>query len=248
MSLWAKGNTKSCKPEEVDRLKKEFLSLASHELRTPLATIKNAVSLISDESSGPLNETQRKFLTITNRNVDKLAIIINDFFLLSDLESGCVELLRSEIDLNETIENAIDVFSDLAKSNDVAIYFEPDRTIKRLIADRQKIMHVLTNLISNAIKFSRNGGTVTITISWHNTDKNFIEVKIKDTGIGIDRKDFDKLFHSFQQIDSTLTRRFTGSGLGLAICKRIIELHRGKIWVESESGKGSVFNFILPIK
>lgn len=242
------ANDEGCTLEKVDKLKKEFLSLASHELRTPLATLKNAITLISDESGGPINETQRKFITIANRNIDKLALIINDFFLLADLESGAVELAKSEIPVNETVENAIDIFSDLAKTSGVVIYFEPDRSLKHIVADRQKILHVLTNLISNAIKFSQHGGTVTITASHHSADKNFIEIKIKDTGIGIDKKDFDKLFHTFQQIDSALTRKFTGSGLGLAICKRIVELHKGKIWVESESGKGSIFNFILPIK
>ncbi|MDD5428709.1 MAG: HAMP domain-containing sensor histidine kinase [Candidatus Omnitrophica bacterium] len=248
MRLRNKGTGESCELEEVDRLKKEFLSIASHELRTPLATVKNAINLIADEASGPLNETQRKFLMMANRNVDKLALIINDFFLLADLESGCVELSRNEVDINEDIENAINIFSDLAKVNQVAISFEPDRTVKTIIADRQKILNVLTNLISNAIKFSHNGGAVTVSTTRHNSDKGFVQVKIKDTGIGIDKKDHDKLFRSFQQIDSSLTRKFAGSGLGLAICKRIIELHKGKIWVESEAGRGSVFVFILPVK
>jgi len=234
--------------DELERMKTEFLAIASHKLRTPLATVKNALGLVSDGSAGPLNEDQRKFLRIADRNVDKLAVLINDFFLLSDLESGYVELLKAEVDINELIEGALAAFSRPAKACGISLRFEPDKTLDKVDADEYKIVQALNNLISNAVKFSRKGGTVTVTASMHSRDKDFIQVSVKDAGIGIAKEYFDRIFDRFQQIDTALTRKFSGSGLGLAICKRIIELHKGKVWLESELNKGSTFHFILPIK
>jgi signal transduction histidine kinase len=248
MVLVKKKISKLRRIDEVERLKAEFLAIASHELRTPLATIKNVISLISGGSAGPLNEDQHKFLAIANRNVDKLAHLINNFFLLSDLESSCVELVKSKVNINEIISNAAAAFSEHAKLSGILLTFEPDKTLDSVTADRYKISHVINNLILNAIKFNKPGGSVTVASSMYRPDRNFIKISVKDTGIGIDRKHFNKIFNKFQQIDSSLTRKFAGSGLGLAICKRVIELHEGKIWIESELGKGSTFHLALPMK
>ncbi|MDD5437065.1 MAG: HAMP domain-containing sensor histidine kinase [Candidatus Omnitrophica bacterium] len=235
-------------PEEVERLKKEFLSIASHELRTPLTTIKSSISLVSDGTTGPLNDEQRKFLEMADRNIDRLAFLIDNFFLLADLESGGIELMKTEVDINEIIASAMAIYAEPARSNGIALIFEPDKTLEKIEVDKRKIYHSVNNLISNAVKFSGSGKVIRIVSSRHSEDGDFIRVSVKDTGIGIDAKDFENIFDKFRQVDNSMTRQFPGSGIGLAICKRVIELHNGKVWVESEIGKGSTFHFILPAK
>ena len=226
----------------------EFLAIALHELRTPLATIKNAVALIFDETAGPLNESQHNFAGIASRNVDKLTLLLNDFFLILDLESEAAELSKAEMDIDEVVGSVLETFAGPAKTSGIVLDFEPGKGPGSITADRQRIVHVLNNLVSNAIKFTPEGGAVTISCSRYGRDNNFILVSVKDSGIGIEKKNFGRIFEKFQQVDRTLTRKFVGSGLGLAICKRIIELHNGRIWVESELGRGSAFHFTLPAK
>ncbi len=235
------------KEKEVDRLKTEFISITSHELRTPLATIKNSVTLLISGATGAINENQHKFLDIAKRNIDRLSALINNLLDLSKIESGKMELAKSEIDINAMAEEIITAFSSLAGNKNVAIKSEFDRSLSKIMADHNKIFQVLNNIISNALKFTEPGGLITVLTSAYGSDRNYIQVSIKDTGIGIDKKDFDRLFQRFQQLDNVLTRKTTGSGLGLAISKQIIELHGGKIWVDSKPGKGSEFSFILPV-
>lgn len=235
------------KEKEVDRLKTEFISITSHELRTPLATIKNAVTLIARGATGDLSDNQRKFLDIAKRNIDRLSALINDLLDLSKIESGRLELVKSEININAIVEEVVNAFSTLAIDKKVGLQSGIDRDLGKITADHDKIFQVINNLVSNALKFTEPGGAVTVSTSIYGTDKNYVQVSVRDTGIGIDKKDFDKLFKRFQQLDSVLTRKVTGTGLGLAISKQIIELHGGKIWVDSEPGKGSIFSFILPV-
>lgn len=235
------------KEKEVDRLKTEFISITSHELRTPLATIKNTITLLLNSATGPINDNQRKFLDMARRNIDRLAALINNLLDLSKIESGKMELTRSEVDINAIAEEVTAAFSSLAKDKKVELKAELDNGLTRISADKDKIFQVVNNLISNALKFTQPQGSVTIRTSVYASDKNYVQVSIRDTGIGIDKKDFDKLFQRFQQLDSALSRKTTGTGLGLVISKQIIELHGGKIWVDSEPGKGSIFSFILPV-
>lgn len=235
------------KEKEVDRLKTEFISITSHELRTPLATIKNTITLLLNSATGAINDNQRKFLDMAKRNIDRLAALINNLLDLSKIESGKMELTRSEVDINAIAEEVTAAFVSLAKDKKVELKVELDKSLNRISADKDKIFQVVNNLVSNALKFTQPGGVVTVRTSVYGSDKNYVQISIRDTGIGIDKKDFDKLFQRFQQLDSVLTRKATGSGLGLAISKQIIELHGGKIWVDSEPEKGSVFSFILPV-
>jgi len=235
------------KEKEVDRMKTEFISTTSHELRTPLASIKEAVSLIFDETAGEVNANQRKFLDIATRNINRLSELINSLLDLSKIESGKIELERSKVEINALVLEVVENFSRAAKEKKLALKISLAEGLPQVQADRSKINHVLTNLVSNAFKFVQ-AGTVTVSTGFYGADKNFIEVSVGDTGIGIEKKDFEKLFQKFQQLDSSLTRRASGTGLGLAISKQIVELHAGKIWAESEGlGKGSKFSFILPV-
>ncbi len=249
------------KAKEIDRMKTEFISITSHELRTPLATIKNCISLIFKESAGPINENQRKFLDIARRNIDRLAALINNLLDLSKIESGKMELERTGCDLNKIVQEVIDTFEPLAKDKNISLKAELWEGLPQIQIDRNKIIQVINNLVSNALKFTEARKSITVSASFYGADKNFIQMSVQDDGVGIEKKDFDKLFKKFQQLDSSMTRKVTGTGLGLAICKQIVELHGGKIWVESppageagppageagESGKGSKFSFILPV-
>lgn len=235
------------KEKEVDKMKSEFISLTSHELRTPLASIKEAISLIHDGTSGSVNETQKGFLDIATRNIDRLARLINNLLDISRIESGKMKLYRTEVSINDIAEETIKTFQPLARDKKVKVQSDLAKRVKKLQVDRDKITQVISNLISNALKFTPENGKITISTSYHGKDKNYIQLSVSDTGIGIEKKYFSKLFKKFQQIDSSLTRKTSGTGLGLSISKQLIELHGGTIWLDSEVGKGSVFSFILPV-
>lgn len=235
------------KEKEVDRMKTEFISITSHELRTPLATIKNSISLIFSQATGPINDNQKKFLDIAKRNIDRLAALINNLLDLSKIETGKMELDRDKSDINKIAREVIETFEPLAKEKMISLELELHEGLPQIEIDKQKITQVVNNLISNALKFTEAQKSVKILTSFYGEDKNFIQLTVQDQGLGIDKNDFSKLFQKFQQIDSSMTRKVAGTGLGLAICKQIIELHGGKIWVESELGKGSKFIFILPV-
>lgn len=235
------------KEKEVDRMKTEFISTTSHELRTPLASIKEAVSLVADETAGAVNAHQRKFLDIATRNINRLSELINSLLDLSKIESGKIELERSKVEINALAQEVIEDFISIAKEKKIALKMSLAEGLPQIQVDHSKINQVLTNLVSNAFKFTETG-TITVSVSFYGADKNFIEVSVEDTGTGIEKKDFEKLFQKFQQLDSSLTRRVGGAGLGLAISKQIVELHGGKIWAESQGlRKGSKFSFILPV-
>lgn len=233
------------KEKEVDRLKSEFISTTSHELRTPLASIKEAISLILDGTTGPTNKDQAKFLDVAKRNLDRLSRLINSLLDLGRIESGKLEITRELCDINQIAIEQIATFKKLADDKNLILTSRLKKDLSSVYCDRDRISQVISNLISNAIKFT-DKGQVTVTTSFYGADPNYVRVTVSDTGIGIEKGDFDKLFQRFHQLDSSLTRRAGGTGLGLAITKQIIDLHGGRIWVESEHGKGCEFTFILP--
>ncbi len=229
--------------EELDRMKSEFVSIVSHEIRSPLTTMKAFVSLILDEIPGKINEKQSEFLTIINDNINRLARLINNLLDLSRIESGRMELNRKEININTITEEIIKVFQTQAKGKEIVLKNLLPADLPPVYADFDKISQVLTNLIDNALKFTQKGGMVNIEGVIVN---NQIQVRVIDTGIGISKEDFSQIFNRFQRIELPTTQQTQGSGLGLSICKAIVEMHGGKIWVESEMGKGSNFIFSLP--
>lgn len=235
------------KEKEIDRMKSEFVSTTSHELRTPLASIKEAISLISDATTGPISEKQQKFLGIAMRNIDRLATLINNLLDMSKLDAGKMKLHKTQVSILHIAEEVFATFEALSKSRGITFQIKKTEDLPLIYADKDKILQIIINLVSNAFKFTNEGHTVEIQVGYYGSDKNNIEVGVKDTGVGISEKDIPKLFQKFQQVDSSLTRKVGGTGLGLIISKEIIEMHGGRIWVESEQGKGSRFAFILPI-
>lgn len=229
--------------EEALKVKSEFTSTVSHELRTPLAAIKEGIAIVSDGTAGGLNNEQKEFLDIAKRNVDRLARLINNILGFQKLEAGKATFSFEHEDVNEAVKEAVSTMASLADQKGLYLKFEPAKELPKIKFDRDKISQVLTNLISNAIKFTDNGGVII------KTDKgdNFVKVSVADTGPGIKKEDIPKLFRQFSQLEDGIKRKTGGTGLGLAISKEIIEKHKGKIWVDCEYGKGSTFSFSLPI-
>jgi len=224
-------------------MKDEFISLVSHELRTPLTIMREGISQVIEGICGDVNEDQKEVLSIAVKSVDRLARIINDLLDISKLEAGKLKLDKDLVDLNELGSEMADAFKLKAKTKRIGIriYFS-SKNIEAYV-DRDKITQVFTNLLNNALKFTDTG---TITIAVKNAGKE-IECSVADTGKGISKEDVGKVFSKFQQFGrSSGTGTDKGTGLGLAISRGIIELHHGKIWIESTLGKGTRFVFTLP--
>ena len=230
------------KLEKLDELKSDFLSSVSHELRTPLASMKAATDNLLDEIAGPLNPTQKECFVIIKNNIDRLSRLINDLLDMAKIEAGKVELKQRRSDLRQLIYEIASFISSEAKANSVELEIMVDNNLPNVYIDSDKATQVLTNLLNNAVKFTEPGGRVAILAK---TVGKFVQVDVSDTGIGISAEDMPKLFEKFQQV--AYARKSGGTGLGLSISKGIVELHGGKIWAESQRGKGSKFSFTMPI-
>ncbi|TAM37525.1 PAS domain S-box protein [bacterium] len=228
---------------KLDTLKTEFVSVVSHELRTPLSIIKEGVSLVLDGVIGEINPTQNKILTTSKDNIDRLARIINSLLDISKIESGKVELKKKSVDLRVLIKNVVSLFEARAREKGLEIKVSlPQEGELNLYIDEDRIIQVFTNLIGNSLKFTEKGY---IGISLVD-EGNEIEFTVSDTGIGISAEDLPKVFRKFMQFGRVAGNGEKGTGLGLSIAKGLIELHNGRIWIESQPGKGSKFIFTLP--
>lgn len=226
-------------------VQKEFSSTLSHELRTPLASIKAAIDIVISGTAGEPTADQKNFLGRAKDNVDRLNRLINDILDLAHLESGKNVVKVKPGDMNKTIQSVAQTQEAVAASRGLYLKTQLDPVMPVLAYDQDKIVQVLNNLIANAIKFTDSGG-VTVCSTSH-PDENYVEVRVADTGSGIKEEDMNKLFEKFQQLGEA-QHKSGGTGLGLAICKEIVRQHAGKISVESQSGKGSCFYFVLPIE
>jgi signal transduction histidine kinase len=230
------------KLEQINRMKNEFISMVSHELRTPLTTIKGFVSIVLNEETGPLNDQQRHFLETSDRAIDRLTLLVSDLLDISRIEAGQIKMQLRPIHLRELCQRLSANFEPQLSAQGLTLSLKIPETLPQVLADPDRVMQVFDNLLSNAIKFTTAGG-ITITA----TDKgDFVMVSVKDTGSGIVKEEQDKIFDKFYQIKVGSGYPNKGTGLGLAIVKSIVESHRGKVWVESDLGKGADFRFILP--
>ncbi len=229
---------------EIDQMKNEFVSTVSHELRTPLTSIKGYVDLILDGDAGDINEIQEEFLRIVKENSDRLVEMINDMLDISRIESGRIRLKVEPVDMTESIEGAVDSFRAVLNQTGRNVKTRVPEHLPLVAVDRDRVGQVLINLISNALKYSPDGGDVTITAK--HTD-GFVQVSVADKGMGISREDQKKLFTKFYRVDSAMTREIGGTGLGLSIAKSIIELLGGSMSIRSKLGEGSTFSFSVPV-
>ncbi|MCS7215788.1 MAG: ATP-binding protein [Thermodesulfovibrio sp.] len=232
--------------EAASRAKSEFLANMSHELRTPLNSIIGFTEVLQDQLFGPLNEKQLDYLKDVHDSAKHLLNLINDILDLSKIEEGRMELEISEFRVSDVVNTAVIMFKEKALKHGIKLEAEVQEDADiTVMGDERKIKQVLFNLVSNAVKFTPDGGSVKVTAR---RNEDMIEIMIEDTGIGIKKEDLERLFQPFSQLETTYTKKYEGTGLGLALSKRLIELHGGKIWCESEYGKGSKFIFSFPVK
>ncbi|MFH1772064.1 MAG: ATP-binding protein [Candidatus Omnitrophota bacterium] len=228
--------------KEAERMKSEFIATVSHELRTPLTTIREVVSQILDGILGETTQEQTNFLNICLNDIDRLARIINNILDISKIEAGKVELKMSFLDLSEVIQDIEASFKPRVKAQGIDIDTYMSKPSIEAYVDRDKIIQVFTNLVANSLRFTEAGRIGLSVID----RRGWIECSVSDTGCGIRQEDIPKVFDKFTQVDRKEGASEKGTGLGLAIAKSIVELHFGKIWAESEPGKGAKFTFTIP--
>ncbi len=262
-TLYQEIKETNLKLEKLERLKSEFISIVSHELRTPLTAIKNSLDILMTGKCGELNESGAKFLSMAQRNVQRLSGIINDLLDLSKIEAGKMDYHFADVNIHSVIDYVMSSLSGLAKEKGLNLIAEETDNLPQIFADEQRLEQVLTNLVSNAIKFTPEGKTITVrshiadakqltASDCFKEDLNklsgqYIVVCVEDEGIGIAEKDLLRAFDKFAQIENSLSRKVGGSGLGLPIAKQLLEAHQGTIWCDSELEKGSKFYFAIPV-
>jgi PAS domain S-box-containing protein len=227
------------------QMQMEFTSTVSHELRTPLTAIKEGIAIVLDGSAGEINEEQKDFLDTAKRNVNRLTRLINDVLDFQKLKAGKAQFNIEESDINVVISEAHKQMSPEAKKRGLDLILNLDKTIPNIRFDCDAIMRVLINIINNAFKFT-DKGSVSL-VSQNKPEENLIYVRVEDTGCGIKESDLPKLFEDFEQLEKGKDRKTGGTGLGLAISKKIMIQHGGRIWAESEPGRGTHLIFVLPI-
>lgn len=251
------------KLQKLERLKSEFISIVSHELRTPLTAIKNAMDIILSGKAGDMTEHIEKFCSMGKRNAIRLTGIVNDLLDISKIEAGKMDFKFELTNIEPVIESVKNNLTEVAGEKQLTIIYNSEASNVEVYADSNRIEQVLTNLVSNAIKFTPNAGQIIITSrvvnarelqydqsfeeDIKNLQGNYLQVCVEDQGIGIERKDLNHVFDKFAQIENSLSRQVGGSGLGLPIARQLIESHNGAIWCDSEINKGSKFYFVIPI-
>lgn len=229
--------------ESADRIKSAFLATMSHELRTPLNSIIGFTGILQQGMAGPMNEEQKKQLGMVRDSSSHLLDLINDVLDISKIEAGQLTVSMEPFDLRAAIEKVTHNVRLLTEKKGLALEVEIAPEIGMITSDQRRVEQIILNLLSNAIKFTEEG-SVRVRCSLQDGE---VLTSITDTGIGIKNEDLDKLFRAFSQIDAHINRQYEGTGLGLSICNKILDLLGGRIWVESEWGKGSIFSFILPV-
>ncbi len=228
--------------EVADRLKSAFLATMSHELRTPLNSIIGFTGIILRERVGPLNDEQKKQLNMVRRSSRHLLALINDVLDISKIEAGQLQMVSEPIDIRQIVEKVVQSTRPLTEGRGLELAFEMAPDLNTITGDSRRVEQILLNLLSNAIKFTEQGSVRIVC----KEDAENVTIQVMDTGIGIKEEDMGKIFQSFRQIDSGLTRKYDGTGLGLSISKRLVELMGGRIWINSVWGSGSTFGFSLP--
>ncbi|HEU4401048.1 MAG TPA: PAS domain S-box protein [Candidatus Polarisedimenticolia bacterium] len=229
----------------LDEMKSNLLANVSHELHTPLVSIKGYTEMVLKRKLGPLTPEQERGLNVSLKNIDRLIEMIDNLLSFSRMEKGETQLNLENLPVWQLIDEAIDLVGERIKKKNISVttQYETDDLVVR--ADRGKVVQVLTNLLTNAVKFNREGGRITVT--GRRGGRGFAEVDVSDTGIGIPPEAQEKIFERFYQIDSSPGRKYEGTGIGLSIVRDILRLHGCSIRVTSEPGQGSIFTFTLPL-
>jgi len=235
---------KSAQLEAASRHKSEFLANMSHELRTPLNAIIGFSEVLSDRMFGELNDKQEEYLKDIYASGQHLLSLINDILDLSKVEAGRMELELADFSLPAAIDNALTLVRERASRHGITLGQSIDDRVGVIRGDERKVKQVLLNLLSNALKFTPEGGRIDVRTTMND---GMAEIAVTDTGVGIAPEDQEAIFEEFRQV-GTADKKVEGTGLGLTLCRKFIELHGGRIWVKSEVGQGSTFTFTIPVR
>lgn len=238
--------SKAMKYEEaraLSQLKLDFISTVSHELRTPLTTVREAMNLLLDRLAGDINKEQERFLMLSRNNVDRVLRFIEALLDISKMEAGKQDAKRNFQDIRTIVNQVYETLKIEADKKNIRFKLGPSDSKIGMWFDTDQIARVLVNLAGNAIKFTQEGGMVNIKLEDLGRS---VKISIIDDGPGIAKEDIDKIFDKFYSVAKACSSNVKGTGLGLPIAKEIVELHKGRIWVESEAGKGARFSFTLP--
>lgn len=229
--------------KEAMAIKSRFISMVSHELRTPLTAIREGIGIVLDGITGEPSPGQTEYLSIAKANVDRLARLVNDVLDFQKLDAGKMRFDVCENDIRSMAREVYETMAPAAKRKGLRFSLDAPDDLPAAFFDRDRIAQVLTNLVHNAIKFTE-AGAVSIAVR---RAEGRVRVSVTDTGSGIERDDMPALFHKFEQLTAAKAGNKGGTGLGLAISKEIVEGHGGRIWAESEPGRGASFHFVLPV-
>jgi signal transduction histidine kinase len=237
--------------ESANKAKTDFLANMSHELRTPLNSVIGFSQALGDELAGPVSAEQHEYLNDIQESGRHLLTIINELLDLAKIESGKIELEYTEVDVVELIDKSVLLFKEKSLNQNIPIETIVAPGVNCIEGDFTRLRQIIINLLGNALKFTFDGGRVTIRASLDRDNPEAGEdlmISIADTGIGVSAEDQLKLFRPFAQLEPSLTKKYEGTGLGLVLSKNLVELHGGRIWLESQEGKGSTFSFTVPVK
>lgn len=230
---------------EADRAKSEFVSTVSHELRTPMTSIKGYTDLLLMGAVGELNPQQHHFLEVIKSNADRLTALINDLLDISRMETGRLRLEIQPMQMREVLDEVIGSLRGRAEEKDLTMRVEVPQDLPQVMADRDRITQVVLNLVDNAVRYTPEGGEVTVRAELAD---DALLVHVQDTGIGIAPEEQNRIFERFYRSEDARVQETEGTGLGLAIVKSLVEMHGGQVWVTSELGKGSTFSFAIPLR
>ena len=239
------------KQRQLDEAKSKFVSHVSHELRTPLLAIQESLALLMGKEVGEVSPQQEKFLSIAHRNITRLSRLVNDLLDVAKLEAGKIELHPMSFEIKDMVHHVVETVRSWAESKGVVIEEAYPKGPVSVVADPDRLTQVVTNLLGNAIKFTPEGGKISVEINPDQlapgtAEEPGIAISVQDSGIGIPKHDQKRIFEKFEQVSLASPQGVSSTGLGLTIAKEIVELHGGRIWVDSNEGEGSRFSFAIP--
>ncbi len=230
--------------KKMDQMKSDFVSLVSHEIRSPMNSLLMQLKNISDGLAGPVTQKQQEILQRASDKILNLNNLVSELLDLARIESGLISHEKEQVNMARLLADQKDFHSPYGDEKEITIQLDCPTDLPSILANRQNMEEVISNLITNGIKYSPVGGTITLTAA---TENQYLKLQVADTGFGIPEEDLEKIFTRFYRVKDTNTREIQGTGLGLSIVKSIIDSHHGKIRVASEIGKGTTFTILLPL-
>lgn len=235
---------------DVEQARLEFIDFVAHELKQPMTAMQGYAKMLLLDIGGELNDTQRQFVEVINSNADRMGKLVNDLLEISRLEAGRTKLELAPVELGQIVDETLANCLAEVEARQHTLEVESPENLPPVMGDRERLVQILTNLLSNAYLYTPKGGTIRVDVGWPEgpaLPPDHLQVSVSDTGIGISPHDLGRLEEKFFRADHELVHEQPGNGLGVPISRHLVELHGGKFMVESEPGKGSTFRFTMPI-